>query len=143
MKNKILITVVTALALTALTAPAHAGHREDKVAAAVGGLIGGIIIGSHLDRGHDRGRHEVPVVSCPPPDRHHGGTTVIINHGPRHQPSGYWQEVTERVWVPRQRIVSVDSCGRRVVTYTGGCYEYRTSRVWVETGRGGRYAGNW
>ncbi len=143
MKTKILTVLVSALCLTALTVPAQASNRSDKVALAVGGFIGGVILGSHLDnnRSYDRGRHEPAIISCPPPARHGGGTTVIINQGPRPQPQGYWKDVTERVWVPSQRVVSIDSCGRRVVTYTGGCYEYRTSRVWVETND--RYAGRW
>lgn len=141
MKTKILLTLTTVLSFAACTLPAHASDRGDKVAAAFGGFIGGVILGSHLDR--DRGNDQVRDDHCAPVDRHHGGTTVIIDRGSHRAPSGYWKNVTERVWVPRQRIVSVDACGRRTVSFTRGGYEYRTTRVWVETGRGGRYAGGW
>jgi hypothetical protein len=85
MKNKL-----TALALIAVTAfsltpkPAKAG---DKELAVVGGLIGGLIIGSAINES----RHSA--------DYPHRSTTVVVNHrhGDRYDDcddrDGYWKTV--------------------------------------------------
>ena len=129
MKNHILTVAASLAALAALTSPVRAGDRGDKVAAAIGGFIGGVIVGSHLDRDHRRPGPEV----CPPP--------VVVVRDDDCPPAGYWDHVRTRVWVPARWVMSYDSCGRRVRTQVGGYYEYRTERVWVDAGRGhGRYS---
>jgi hypothetical protein len=45
MKNHILTVAASLAALAALTSPVRAGDRGDKVAAAIGGFIGGVIVG--------------------------------------------------------------------------------------------------
>lgn len=133
MKNKILTLTATLATLAALAAPARAGDRGDKVAAAIGGFIGGVIVGSHLDR-HDH-RPAPVIISTPPPCE----PEVIVVHD---RPQGHWEMVGTRVWVPGRWVTGVDSCGRRVRTQTAGYYENRTQRVWVESrhghGRGDR-----
>lgn len=124
MKNKLLTVTATIATIAALALPAQASNRSDKVAAAVGGFIGGIILGSHLDR-HDHG--PAPVVVCPPEPE------VVVVGGHSH---GYWETVSRRVWVPARWVVTVDSCGRRVRRQVGGCYETRTERIWVGHGHG-------
>lgn len=122
-------TKITALALIAVTAlslapkPAKAGDKEWAV---VGGLIGGLIIGSAINEG----RHSS--------DYPHRNTTVIVN-GRRdddcddRDDAGYWKEVSVRVWVPGCWVVerSRYGHGRDYRRYIGGHYEYRTDRVWV------------
>lgn len=131
-------TKITALALIAVTAlslapkPAKAG---DKELAIVGGLIGGLIIGSAINES----RHS--------PDYPHRHTTVIVN-GRRdrddcydHGDSGYWKEVSVRVWVPGCWVVerSRYGHGRTERRYISGHYTFRTDRVWVSYDRHDRY----
>ncbi|HRE81023.1 MAG TPA: hypothetical protein PLN52_08240 [Opitutaceae bacterium] len=131
MKNKLITLTATLATLAALAAPAKAGDRGDKVAAALGGFIGGVIVGANLDR-HDHRSTRV-VVTSPPPC----APEVVVVHN---RPHGHWETVTTRVWVPARWVVSYDSCGRRIRTQVGGCYEDRSQRVWVDShhGHGGR-----
>src|SRR5262245_13458438 len=109
MKTKILALTASLASIGAIASPAKAGDRGDKVAAAIGGFIGGVIVGSSID--HNRNYPAVayaplppvcpaPVVYAPPP--------VVV------APVGYWTDVPERVWVPERYVVSYDSWGRRV-----------------------------
>jgi hypothetical protein len=131
MKTTSLLALV-ALSTAALLPATAQARSGDKALAAVGGFIGGVIVGAHLDRG-DRYHHQPVVVEhCPPP-----ASVVVIDRHPRHHRHGYWQESTVRVWVPARQYVTVDRWGRRVHQYEPGHYEYRTERVWVEhRGRG-------
>jgi hypothetical protein len=131
MKTTLLASTLALLATTAFVTPVEAGKRGDKVAVALGGFIGGVIVGSHINNSPTTVHHTTVVSDawCPPP-RH--GTTVVI-HRPALRPSGYWTHVTERVWIPAERIVSHDCHGRRVVTHIPGRYEAHTRRVWVDT----------
>lgn len=128
MKNRILTLTVSIAALAAMASPVRAGDRGDKVAAAIGGFIGGVLVGSHLDRDH----HRRAPAYCPPP--------VVVVQPRHHAPAGHWDNVTTRVWVPDRWVMTVDSCGRRVRSHVAGYYEYRTERVWVDY-RGGHDRG--
>lgn len=139
MKTTHIASALALLAATAFVTPAEAGRRGDKVAAALGGFIGGVIVGSHINSGPTHG-HQGPGYAdawCPPP-RH--GTTVVVHH-PAPRPSGYWTHVTERVWIPAERVVHYEPCGRRIVSHIPGRFEYQTRRVWVDTSR--RSHGRW
>lgn len=114
MKTKILTVTATLATLAALASPVRAGDRGDKIAAAIGGFIGGVIVGSNMDR-HDH---------RPPP---------VIVHG---HSNGHWETVSRRVWVPARWVVTVDSCGRRIRRQIGSCYETRMERVWIDHGYG-------
>ena len=129
-------TKITALALIAVTAltlapkPAKAGDKEWAV---VGGLIGGLIIGSAIN---DSRHHDYPARN----------TTVIVN-GRRDDDcddrnnAGYWKVVSVRVWVPGCWVLerSRYGHGRTERRYIGGHYEYRTDRVWVAYDRYDRH----
>ena len=129
MKLPVLLTAATLSLGTFLPHEAKAG--SDKALAAIGGFIGGVIVGSHLERSH----HPAPVIvdHCPPPPR----VVVVDRHGPPHR-HGYWETSRVRVWVPGRTVWVVDECGRSVRRYEPGHYEYRSERVWVES-RGRRH----
>lgn len=121
-------TKLTALVLTAATALAltpKSAFAGDKEWAAVGGFLGGLIVGSAInDSRHDSY-----------PD---GSTTVIINDHRDHcddRPEGYWENVTVRVWVPGCWIEERGRHGRCHRRYVEGHYEFRTDRVWVSFNR--------
>src|SRR5690242_17919047 len=123
-------TKLTALALAAATAfaftpkPAVAG---DKGLAVVGGLIGGLIIGSAIADSHD--------------------TRVIYAHDRYddrdgrydRRDSGYWRTVSVNVWVPGYWVVERSHHGRSARYYVSGHYECRNDRVWVAYDRHDRY----
>jgi hypothetical protein len=118
-------TKLTALALVAVTAfslapkPAKAG---DKELAVVGGLIGGLIIGSAIaDSRHSDHRDSAVVVD------YRGG------HHDRDR--GYWKTVSVKVWVPGRWIIERSRYGRDYRRYVDGHYTFRTDRVWVSYDR--------
>lgn len=112
-------TKLIALSLAAATAfaftpkPAKAG---DTGAAIVGGLIGGLIIGSAIADHNDHDR------------------VVFVND---RCDDGYWKNVEVRVWVPGVWIVERGYHGRTYRRYVEGHYECRTNRVWVAYERHG------
>jgi len=136
-------TQLTALALTAATALSftpQSAQAGDKEWAAVGGFLGGLIVGSVInDHDHDRGyrRHDTTVII----DRNrHGGCNDRCDDRCDHR--GYWKTVEVRAWVPGCWETRYD-CGRRVRIYIPGHYEYRNDRVWVAYGdRHDRYDRN-
>jgi hypothetical protein len=126
MKTKItalLLATVAALALVPKQAVAG-----DKEAALIGGLIGGLVIGSAL---HD---------SRP----YYGDTTVVVHDGygydrgyAGYEPAGYWDYRTVRVWVPATwEFRWVNGHQERVLI--AGHWAHRRERHWVAH-RGGRY----
>lgn len=129
MKIPATASLLAATALAFAPQPAKAG---DEVAAAIGGFIGGLVIGSVLDYDHDDrfDRYD-----------HHVGTTVVIGTGHRHphRAGGYWKTVTVRHWVPGYWAHSCDRYGRPVRVFVEGRWEYRTDRVWVSYGRPDRH----
>jgi hypothetical protein len=131
MKIKLTALALSAAALSLAPKPALAGDREW---AAVGGFVGGLIIGSALnEHRHDAypARHTTVVVARPAPP--------AVCYAPvidrcDDRPAGYWLRVEERVWVPGYWAVSYD-CGRRVRYFVPGHYECRVNRVWVSYDR--------
>jgi hypothetical protein len=123
MNNKI-----TALVLAAATAfslapkPAKAG---DKEVALVGGLIGGLIIGSAINDS----RHSVDYPRS---------TTVVVNDrydNCDYRDNGYWKTVSIKEWVPGAWVIERSRYGREVRRYVSGHYIFRTDRVWVSYDR--------
>lgn len=110
--NALLLLTVAAIAFLA-PKPAQAG---DKEAALIGGLLGGIIIGSAIaDHRADNDCHD---------------TTIIVTDRDRCAPTGYWDYRTVRVWVPGYWEVSHrHGCSVRV--YVPGRWEHRRERSWV------------
>ncbi len=126
-KSTLLLALTAVTAMTFAPQTALAGHREDKVAIAIGGIIGGVLIGKHLERN----REPRVVQHCEPAPR-----VVVVQRAPAcppPPPSGYWQETRTQVWVPSQWIESCDNYGRRTRTWQQGHYEWQTTRVWVDT----------
>lgn len=120
MKTK--ITALALIAVTALSLAPKPAQASDKGLAVVGGLIGGLIIGSAIaDSHHD---YYAP-----------RSTTVIVNDRDDRCDDGYWKEVSVKVWVPGCWIVERSRHGREVRSYVSGHYSYRTDRVWVASDR--------
>ncbi len=115
MKTKIIaLSLAAATALAFTPKPAVAG---DKEIALVGGLIGGLIIGSAIADHHDDTR-----------------VVVASGYGHRDRPSGYWKHVETRVWVPGYWVTERHR-GRIHRHFVNGHYEIRTDRVWVSYDR--------
>lgn len=121
-------TKITALALIAATAvsltptPAKAG---DKEWALVGGLVGGLIIGSAINES----RHSADYPTH---------TTVVVNGRNDRCDDGYWKDVSVRVWVPGCWVIERSRHGHSHRRYVDAHYEIRTNRVWVSYDRHGR-----
>jgi hypothetical protein len=111
MKKHLIIALCTVAAL-AFVPVTHAGSKER---AAIGGFVGGLIVGHALSK------------HAPAPVYHE---TVIYD---RHHRSahGHWETDRVKIWVPGHWTVRVDRCGTRVRHYVAGRYEWRTERVWV------------
>lgn len=138
MKNLVIASVVAALS-GVLVAPQSAEAKDSDVLAALGGFIGGVIVGSQIDDGHVHTR-----VSYRHHGRHHD-TRVVVHDGYGHR-NGYWKWVTVRTWVPGHWVVRFDDCGRRVRYFERGHYIHRKERVWISArhdrrGRWDRYDG--
>jgi hypothetical protein len=129
MKKLLFASIIAALgAATFASQTARAGDEE--VLAAIGGFIGGVIVGSQANH------HACPppvVADCAP--RPEVGVAVTFGSY-RQAPRGYWEWVTVRTWVPGRWVVAYDGCGRRVHSFERGRYEHRRERVWVEAGDG-------
>jgi hypothetical protein len=121
--NKLVIaSLVAALSGSTVAPQTASAHDHGNVAAAIGGFIGGLIVGSSV-RDHDDVRVERRVIIRDDCDR----------------PSGYWGWNEFRVWVPGQWSYGFDDCGRRYRYFERGHYEIRRERVWIETRGPGRY----
>lgn len=126
MKTKITVLALALVTLFALATPKTA--QANDTGAAIGGFIGGVILGSVLA------------------DQHHGPDVVVqtgygYHRGPDRcdEPRGYWRDVRTRIWIPGGWIVERDHWGRHCRRYVDGHYEFRTERVWVagnDYGRG-------
>jgi hypothetical protein len=111
-------SIILAAALSGLaTVPqtASAGHN-DKAWIAVGSFLGGVLIGSQIER-HSG---PPPVVYCPTPPC-------------KPAPSGYWKTVQTRIYVPARWIITTDRCGRQTRVCQPAYYTYESHRVWVDT----------
>lgn len=121
MKNQLIaLSLITVTALSLAPKPAVAG---DKEWAAIGGFIGGVIIGNAISDSHRS--------SYPPPR----STTVIVNDRCDDGRDGYWKTVSVRVWVPGYWVEERRHFGRSCRSYVAGHYEYRHDRVWVSSDR--------
>jgi hypothetical protein len=125
MKKIAAITLLTVGAVALAPVSAHAGSKER---AAIGGFIGGLILGHAISESHRS--------SCPP-----APAPVVVYDSRRDDCDGYWTENRVKVWVPGHWVVR-DDCGRRTRIYVAGRHEWRTERVWVATTRGGHHHHN-
>lgn len=113
---KILASLSLLAAGALALAPGTARAGNDGLAA-VGGFIGGLIVGTSLDHGHRS-------------DHGHG-------HYRDSRPRGYWKEINVRTWVPGYWAYEGGRHGHGRRYYVEGCYGYRTERVWVSDDRHG------
>ncbi len=127
MKTKLTALALALVTLFALATPKTA--KANDAGAAIGGFIGGVIVGSVLA------------------DQHRGPDAVVVqagygyDRGPvRYEaPRGYWRDVHTRVWVPGFWTMERDHWGRPYRRYVEGHYEMRRERVWVSYNNRGHY----
>lgn len=131
MKNLALLSMLSATALTFTPAPAKA---DSEGAAAVGGFIGGLIVGQIFNDRDDHRSHRGPTVSVEVSNRYHDRYDRHDHgHGrdrDRGHDRGYWDTVRVKVWVPGYWTTRYER-GRKVRCHVEGRYEWRTERVWV------------
>jgi len=130
MKTNLLLATAL-VGLLAVPVSAHAGNRSEKVWIGVGSFLGGVLIGSHIER------HSAPRQPVYYPQHYEPAPSVIVVERPRvycpPAPSGYWKTIQTRQYVPERWIVATDRCGRRTRILQPGYYTYETQRVWVDT----------
>lgn len=119
MKTKLAALALALVTLFALATPKTA--QANDAGAAIGGFIGGVIVGSVIA------------------DQHRGPDAVVVEAGYRdYGPRGYWRDVHTRVWVPGFWTMGRDHWGRPYRHYVEGHYELRRDRVWVSHNDYGR-----
>ena len=122
MTNK--ITALALVAATAFSAAPNPAKAGDKELALVGGLIGGLIIGSAI------------ADNSPSYTR---STTVVVDSGRDRfddcNDRGYWKVITVKEWVPGAWIIERSHHGREYRRFVSGHYIYRNDRVWVASDR--------
>ncbi len=115
----LILSGLTAFVLVVNAPKAQAG---DEAIAAIGGLIGGILIGSAIDNHHDHYAR----------DRYYDRgprTKVVVRTSHRH--GGYWKYTRIKTWVPGHWVREYDDCGNRRKYWVEGHYTYRKKKVWV------------
>ena len=121
MKNLFVFALIP-LILGPATAPTAKADREGR--ALIGGIIGGLIIGSIIDDDH-RG--------------HHHSRVSVNRHSSHCRCSGHHDTISVKTWVNGSWSVHYDSYGHRHRDWHPGHYIYREERVWVSHNRGCRY----
>ena len=127
MKSLLYITLITAL-VASTAAPEARADREGR--ALVGGLIGGIIIGSILDDEHHHHHYHNRVHHR---SRGHGGYDNGCGC------SGHYDYISVKTWINGHWSVSYDRYGHCHRHWRPGYYSYDKRRVWVPHKRGCRY----
>ncbi|WP_156468889.1 hypothetical protein [Cephaloticoccus capnophilus] len=123
-----------ALAAAALlVASPRAAVAGGEGVAAVAGLIGGMIIGSHIGSTHTHTTETVVVERTTgtaseqaAPETTTTTTTVTRNGVP-----GHWEERPVQTWMPARWITTYDHYGFPVRRYVPGYYQTHVERVWV------------
>lgn len=117
--NKMIFASIAVVAAALIGSPirAEAGHRhhdhDGEVIAAIGGFVGGMIVGSILDD------DPAPAVS------------VSYGHEHRGHRHGHWEVRKVRVWVPGRWAWVDRDCSRPRRVWIEGYYDVRRERVWV------------
>lgn len=117
MKNLFVFALI-AFILGATTASTAKADRDGR--ALIGGIIGGLIIGSIIDND----------------DHHHHSRVSVSHHSNRCSCSGHHDTVSVKTWVNGGWSVHYDNHGRRHRDWHPGHYAYTTRRVWVSHDRG-------
>lgn len=122
------LATLSLLAAGALAFAPQSAVAGDKTVAAIGGFIGGLIVGSHVN---SHSSHTTVIYDdyCPPP-----GPVVIVSNRP-----GYWVERPVQVWIAPTWIVTYDPWNRPVRRHVAGHYSTRMEKVWVNGGPAPRH----
>lgn len=139
--------IVATLVTSMILSPSAAQADEDKVWAALGGVLGGIVLSNiahdkkeqrqykhhhkHYSEAHysshRRGHSKV--------HRKGGDKVVIIHKSPSHrvvEPTGHYEYRSVKKWVPGSWVVHYDDCGSRYKRWQRGYYKIVRKKVWVE-----------
>lgn len=132
MKKLVVASIIAALSGAPAIAPK--AEASDEVLAAIGGFIGGVVVGTAISPdSHHKHYRGSRCAQCAP--RHRGHVNFDDGYHPTR--GGHWKWVEVRVWVPGRWNHHFDRCGRGVRTWVPGGYEIRRERRWVAT-HGGR-----
>ncbi len=116
MKSIALLTLIAVSA--AIVTPEAKADKETR--ALIGGLVGGLIIGTALADDDSRSH-------------------VSVGYSRSHRSHGHWEWISVKKWVPGHRTIRYDRCGTRYKTWTPGYYTYVRKKVWVERDYRGGY----
>jgi len=149
-KTTPLFSIAAAALLVATPRGAIAGGEG---IAAIGGFIGGMIVGSQVGSTHTHTTETivvehttVPAAEQPPaPEAAEGVRTLPLPVDPpttttttttvtRNGVPGYWEERPVQTWVPARWITTYDRYGFPVRRYEPGHYQTHVGRVWVSGG---------
>jgi hypothetical protein len=142
----ILVATAAVLALIARPPAANAG---DEAIAAIGGFIGGVIIGS-IASDHDHGSSVIIEAGYGDHGDRHYGRNSRYDGPSRHGHSdrrGRWEYQTVSRWIPGYWTYGRDRCGDRRRVWNRGHHVRTQVRIWVTIGgdygpqHGGRYDG--
>lgn len=122
------LATLSLLAAGALAFTPQSAVAGDKTVAAIGGFIGGLIVGSQVNS-HSSHTTVIYDDHCPPP-----GPVVIVSNGP-----GYWIERPVQVWVAPTWIITYDPWNRPIRRYVAGHHTTRMEKVWVNHTRPTRH----
>jgi hypothetical protein len=126
--NKMIFASIAAVATALMGTPirAEAGHHhhddDDEVIAAIGGFVGGLIVGAAIN------------TNVPPPPPAPVAVAVSYGHGHGNHRHGHWEWTTVRVWVPGRWAYVDRECSRPRRVWVDGYYTHRRERVWVSHG---------
>ena len=124
--NKLIFATVAATLAGLVGSPmnARADHDDDEAVAAIGGFVGGLIVGTAINSNDGPGGAvDVGVVV---------GSRYGHGHPPRYgHGHGHWNWVTVRVWVPGRWVYDDCHRGRPNRVWIAGHHEHRRERVWV------------
>jgi hypothetical protein len=111
-----------------------AGGRGNEGWAALGGFVGGLIVGNSRCAPPPACYYPPPVVYTPVVVER----PVIIE---RPVETGYYRYEERQVWEPGRWVYERDYCGNRIRTWVPGCYRTVQVKTWVPGCPPRRYAG--
>ena len=122
------LALITVTAQSLAPQPALAG---DRGLAALGGFVGGVLVGSAISSNHYDNYATAPAVVVNDRGYFADRCDDFGNRFDDRVNSGYWKVVSVRIWVPGYWVVERDRSGRSFRHYSAGHNEYRTDRRWV------------
>lgn len=131
MKTK--ATLIASIAVLALIAGQSSARAGDEVIAAIGGFIGGMVVGSISSDSYNH--HSSVVIETGYGSRGDRHYVRGRRSGDRYN-YGRWEFQTVRRWVPGHWSYRQDRCGDRRRVWTRGHHVHTRVRVWVSFGSG-------